>query len=219
MSNRPADHIGARHLSLPAPTTRTLTFLRRRRLVSTTASSHLGGLTDPHQISRRRRPYNGARETTSAGAREKTVAENYADTQIGQEKTLLAQTIQNENAVMGQRLIWTLTLQGFLFASYFFTGSDQVERVKYVLPLLGGATAVSSLLGTIFAHIALTRAMGAFERLQKREGIESVHPGTSFPFILTLLTPHFFLPISLICVWAFVFATNHLGLQLPGGPI
>lgn len=147
------------------------------------------------------------------------MAENYADTQIGQEKSLLAQTIQNENAVMGQRLIWTLTLQGFLFASYFFTGSEQVERVKYVLPLLGAATAISSLLGTTFAHIAMTRAMAAFERLQKREGLEDLHPGTRFPLIFTLLTPHFFLPISLICVWLFVFATNHLELSFPGAPI
>lgn len=138
---------------------------------------------------------------------------NYAESQIAVEKRLLADTIQNENAVLGQRLIWTLTLQGFLFASYFFTGSDQVERVKYVLPLLGAATALSSLLGVLFAHIAMNRAIAAFDRLQKREGIEDVRPGSRFPFILTVLTPHFFLPISLLCVWSFVFATNHLGLS------
>lgn len=136
----------------------------------------------------------------------------YSDNPIMAEKQLLAETIQNENAVMGQRLIWTLTLQGFLFASYFFTGSEQVERVKYVLPLLGMATGVSSLCGTIFAHIAMTRAMAAFGRLQAREGIEDVHPGTRFPFIFTLLAPHFFLPVALITVWTFIFASNHLGL-------
>lgn len=145
------------------------------------------------------------------------MGQHYGESQIGQEKRLLAETVQNENTILGQRLIWTLTLQGFLFASYFFTGSGQVERVKYVLPILGAATAVSTLVGIIVAHIAITRAIDAFARLQAREGIEKVQPGLRFPLIVTLLTPHFFLPISLICVWSFIFAVNHLGIAFPSG--
>lgn len=43
-------------------------------------------------------------------------------------------------------------------------------------PPLGAATALSRLRGILLAHIAMTRIMKAFERLQSREGLEDVRP-------------------------------------------
>lgn len=129
------------------------------------------------------------------------------------EMTILAATVQNENNLINQRLIWGLTLQGFLFASYFFVGSEQAERVKFALPLLGAAIALSSFLGTFFAHMALLGAMKTFARLQRElGGADDVKPGLRFPFLFTLLSPHFFIPIALLATWAFVYSQNHMPL-------
>lgn len=127
------------------------------------------------------------------------------------ELTILAGTIQNENNLINQRLIWGLTLQGFLFASYFFVGSEQAERVKFALPLLGAAIGMSSFLGTFFAHLALQGAMKAFKKLQAEiGGSDDVKPGLRFPFLFTLLSPHFFIPLALIATWVFVYMQNHM---------
>lgn len=135
----------------------------------------------------------------------KTDADMLAD-----DKRLLADAIRDENTILNQRMSWALTLQGFLFASYFLADPTAGGAARGAVAWLGFGAGASSLIGSYFGNAALVSAIAAFERLQRESGGRSdVRPGARFSFAPTLLMPHFFIPIALMAVWGYV-----LGLQL-----
>ena len=122
----------------------------------------------------------------------------------------LTELVRNENLLISQRMFWGLTLQGFLFASYFVAGDKSVEAVAWVLPVIGILTAASSLVGTWLAHVAMTDAMKEYDRIREEVGLRpAVVPGRRFPGILTILAPHFFIPVALAIAWLYILSSNH----------
>ncbi|MFC3231506.1 hypothetical protein ACFOGJ_29935 [Marinibaculum pumilum] len=123
---------------------------------------------------------------------------------------IVADTIKEENGLIHQRLLWGLTLQGFMFASYFWDGSDEVEPIKFALPWLGAILGLSSVTGSIFAHCAVERAIRTFNELQtRRGGVLSVNPAMQVPRLLLPFAPHFFIPFAVTVFWIVVWFSNH----------
>ncbi len=128
-----------------------------------------------------------------------------------EDKRILAEAINNENNVINQRMGWALTLQGFLFASYFLADPEQTGQAQTAIAVLGFAASVSSFIGSFFGNLALTRAIRGFERVQEKLGSgRDVKPGARFWFAPTILMPHLFIPLALIGVWGFVLIEPHL---------
>lgn len=133
-----------------------------------------------------------------------------ADTDVhAEDKRILANTIQAENAIINQRMGWGLTLQGFLFASYFLSDPAQIpDNALLALGLLGFATSFSTLIGSTFGNIALVSAIKTFETLQTQSGgSKDIRPGRRFGFPgVGFLMPHLFIPAALTAVWGYVVA-------------
>jgi len=118
----------------------------------------------------------------------------------------ISKQIEREDGLINYRLVWTLQLNGFLFAALALVRSDADVLVKKALlnalPIAGFLIALVGLFGIIGAIAAL---YGLKKQWDNQPDMRWSRPcGDSVPFAMGAL-PSVFAPLVLMGIWFYLF--------------
>ena len=83
----------------------------------------------------------------------------------------LSREITREENLINNRLTWTLTFNGFLFAAIALIGDDQIHlqlrnTLQVIIPIVGITVASLGIIGVIAAYMAICQHRNEWERFR-----------------------------------------------------
>jgi hypothetical protein len=95
---------------------------------------------------------------------------------------------KEQNEFINQRLTWLGTFESLLFAADHFNTNSTVNQhlLSYLLPSIGLAFAISVLVGTSAANLALTKMGRQAFQDSRLKLLKYLMPGTAIPAIIAL---------------------------------
>lgn len=122
----------------------------------------------------------------------------------------IAFQINREDSLINNRLIWTLQLNGFIFAALAFTTKDTMTQIRVfcllVLPVVGFFVSASGLCGVVAAHMQIENLKNQWISYADKEWVMPF--GKKVSFYMGLI-PSIVPQLVLITAWLFLLYINY----------